>query len=194
MREIWDTLPGAVMAGLGAMLCSLGYRLVRFHALKVGVWAFAALGCGAGALAGWPALAAFLCVAGAVLGYALGPVLFHVYVGAAAALGGAAVGLLLAGLTHYSNPVLLCGATALGCTIIALLDSRVITIVWTSTVGAALVALGILLALPGPNPASLKWTLVTVGAALLSIGVYFQLRTGDAEPAGAAKPEPTPSA
>src|SRR6185295_13237633 len=115
MDKLWLILPGAAMAGLGAVLGAMGYRQVRFQAMTVGICVFAATGAAAGALLGYPAFAAGLCIAGAVLGYALHGMLFHVYVGLAAAMGGAAVGLLLAVLCNYSNPYLLCAATAAGC-------------------------------------------------------------------------------
>jgi hypothetical protein len=201
MEQIWNVLPGAVMAGAGAMLCALGYRMVRFHALTVGVCAFAAAGCAAGALTGWPSLAAALCAGGAAAGYALRRYLFHVYVGAAAGLGGVAVGLLLAALTRYSNPYLLCGATAIGCTVIALLDARAITIAWTAAVGGALVSLGIVLCLPptgGAGPSRIPWTLAAVSAGLFLGGAAFQHFTtrrdpdlrADAAPVPAPRPAP----
>jgi len=196
MEQVWNALPGAAMAGMGAMLCALGYPLVRFHALTLGVCALAAAGCAGGALTGWPALAAALCAGGAAAGYALRRHLFHVHVGLAAALGGAAMGLLLAALTRYSNPPLLCGATAIGCTVIALLDARAITIAWTSAVGAALVCLGIVLCLPpaARSPAGAPWMLAAVAAALFAAGAAFQHLTtkgesGDGEGAN-ARPRP----
>jgi hypothetical protein len=202
MEQIWNALPGAVMAGAGAMLGALGYRMVRFHALTVGVCAFAAAGCAAGALTGWPLLAAGLCAGGAAAGYVLRRYLFHVYVGVAAGLGGAAVGLLLAAITRYSNPPLLCGATAIGCTVIALLDARAITIAWTAAVGGAMVSLGIVLCLPAATgPSRIPWTLAAVSTALFAAGAAFQHFTtrrdpdlrADAAPVPAPKPVPQES-
>src|SRR5438477_1923506 len=123
MNGLWATLPGAALAGLGAVLCATGYRQLRFQAMTVGVCVFAAAGAAIGALLGYPAFAAGLCAAGAVLGYVLHDKLIHVYVGLAAAMGGAALGLLLAVLCRYSSPVFLCVSTAIGATIIALLNT-----------------------------------------------------------------------
>jgi hypothetical protein len=182
MEKLWIVLPGAVMAGLGAVLCALGYRQVRFQAMTVGICAFAAAGAAAGSLLGFPAFAAGLCASGAVLGFALHRVLFPVYVGLAAALGGGAIGLLLAVLTHYSNPLVLCCATALGCTVVSLLDARLITIGWTSAAGAALVTHGLYRSIPylhtvGRGP--LTWTLSIIALALFAAGFAFQVRTSD---------------
>ena len=114
MNGLWATLPGAALAGLGAVLCTMGYRQIRFQAMTVGICVFAAAGAAAGSLLGYPAFAAGLCAAGAVLGYVLHRALFHVYLGLAAAMGGGAIGLLLAVLCHYSSPVFLCCVTAIG--------------------------------------------------------------------------------
>lgn len=180
MDRLWQTLPGAALAGLGMVLCALGYRQVRFQAMTVGVCVFAATGAAVGSLLGYPAFAAGLCVAGALLGYALHGVLFQVYVGLAAAMGGAAVGLLLTVLCNYSNPYVLCGATAAGCGIIALLDARIMTIGWTSAAGAALVTHGLYRILPSLGDLSrsqLTWTLSAIFALLTIAGVVFQSRT-----------------
>ena len=180
MERLWQTLPGATMAGLGMVLCVLGYRQVRFQAMTVGVCVFAVAGAAAGSLLGYPAFAAGLCAAGAVLGYALHGMLFHVYVGLAAAMGGAAVGLLLSVLCHYSNPVVLCGATAAGCGVIALLDARIMTIGWTSAAGAALVTHGLYRSMPALgdlSPTQLTWTLAATFAVLSIAGIVFQSRT-----------------
>jgi len=180
MDKLWMILPGAALAGLGAVLCAMGYRQVRFQAMTVGICVFAATGAAAGALLGYPAFAAGLCIAGAVLGYALHGMLFHVYVGLAAAMGGAAVGLLLAVVCHYSNPVVLCGATAAGCAVIALLDARIMTIGWTSAAGAALVTHGLLRStavLSALPQAQLTWTLAAIFVVLFGAGFVFQLRT-----------------
>jgi hypothetical protein len=179
MDRLWQILPGAAMAGLGAVLCALGYKQVRFQAMTMGVFVFAAAGAAIGTLLGYPAFAVGLCVAGAILGYALHGVLFHVYVGLAAAMGGAAVGLLLTLLCHYSNPIVLCGATAAGCAVIALLDARIMTIAWTSAAGAALVTQGLYRSLPSLGALShpqLTWTLAITFAVLFLAGWAFQSR------------------
>ncbi|MBV8878713.1 MAG: hypothetical protein JO332_02000 [Planctomycetaceae bacterium] len=200
MNGLWATLPGAALAGLGAVLCTMGYRQIRFQAMTVGICAFAAAGAAAGSLLGYPAFAAGLCAAGAILGYALHAVLFHVYVGLAAAMGGGAVGLLLAILCRYSSPVFLCGVTAVGATVIALLDTRHMTMGWTSAAGAALVTHGVFRAIPMlatlPAP-QLTWTLAAIFVLLAGGGFAFQLRTTPREHPTtvlAAPPVPTPSA
>lgn len=180
MDRLWQTLPGAALAGLGMVLCALGYRQVRFQAMTVGVCVFAAAGAAAGSLLGYPAFTAGLCVSGALLGYALHTILFQVYVGLAAAMGGAAVGLLLTVLCNYSNPIVLCSATAAGCGVIALLDARIMTIGWTSAAGAALVSHGLYRSMPALGELSrsqLTWTLSTIFALLAITGIVFQMRT-----------------
>jgi hypothetical protein len=200
MNALWQALPGAALAGLGAVLCSMGYRQIRFQAMTVGICVFAAAGAAAGALLGYPAFAAGLCAAGAVLGYALHRTLFQVYVGLAAAMGGAAIGLLLAVLVRYSSPVFLCGVTAIGATIIALLDTRIMTMGWTAAAGAALVTHGVFRAIPmlATLPRTqLTWTLAAIFVLLAGAGFTFQLRTTPEEHPTtviAPAPEPTPSA
>lgn len=200
MDRLWLILPGAAMAGLGAVLGAMGYRQVRFQAMTVGVCVFAAAGAGLGAMLGWPAFAAGLCVAGAVLGYALHGVLFRVYVGLAAAMGGAAVGLLLSVLCGYSNPMVLCGATAAGAVVIALLDARLMTIGWTAAAGAALVTHGLLRStavLASLPRTQLLWTLSAIFAVLFAAGFAFQLRTTREEHVStqiAPAPSPAPAA
>ena len=200
MNGLWATLPGAALAGLGAVLCTMGYRQIRFQAMTVGICAFAAGGAAIGALFGYPAFAAGLCAAGAVLGYALHAKLFHVYVGLAAAMGGGAIGLLLAVLCHYSSPIFLCGVTAIGATIIALLDTRLMTMAWTSASGAALVTHGVFRAIPmlATLPRTqLVWTLAAIFVLLAGGGFAFQLRTTPQEHPStilASTPAPSPSA
>jgi hypothetical protein len=180
MDKLWMVLPGAAMAGLGAVLCAMGYRQVRFQAMTVGVCVFAAAGAAAGAALGYPAFAAGLCGAGAILGYTLHGLLFRAYVGLAAAMGGAALGLLLCVVCHYSNPLLLCGAAAAGSAVIALLDARIMTIGWTSAAGAALVTHGLLRSTPEllqVPPVQLAWTLAAIFAVLFGTGFAFQMRT-----------------
>jgi hypothetical protein len=179
MERLWQILPGAAMAGLGAVLCSQGYRQVRFQAMTMAVFVFAAAGATIGTFLRYPAFSAGLCVAGAILGYALHGVLFHVYVGLAAAMGGAAVGLLLTLLCHYSNPIVLCGCTAAACAVISLLDARIMTIAWTSAAGAALVTQGLYRSIPSLgtlSPPRLTWTLATTFGVLFLAGWAFQSR------------------
>lgn len=200
MNGLWATLPGAALAGLGAVLCTMGYRQIRFQAMTVGICAFAAAGAAAGALLGYPAFAAGLCAAGAVLGYVLHAALFHVYLGLAAAMGGGAIGLLLAVLFQYSSPVFLCGMTAVGATVIALLDTRHMTMGWTAASGAALVTHGVFRAIPmlATLPRTqLTVTLATIFILLAGAGFAFQLRTTPPEHPTtiiAPAPQPTPSA
>jgi hypothetical protein len=199
MDKLWMILPGAAMAGLGAVLCAMGYRQVRFQAMTVGVCVFAAAGAAAGAALGYPAFAAGLCAAGAILGYALHGLLFHAYVGLAAAMGGAAVGLLLSVVSHYSNPLLLCGATAAGSAVIALLDARIMTIGWTSATGAALVTHGLLRSTPALSQlphGQLTWTLALIFTVLFGAGFAFQMRTTPDQRHASTQiaPAPLPSA
>ncbi len=184
MEKLWDVLPGAALTGLGAVLCALGYRQIRFQAMTVGVCVFAAAGAAAGALLGYPAFAAGLCVAGALLGYALHGLLFHAYVGLAAAMGGAAVGLLLSVVFNYSHPLVLCGATAVGGAVIALLNSRMMTMLWTSAAGAALITHGLYRSIPVLSTlsrAQVTWTLAATFAFLCAAGTAFQARTSREE-------------
>jgi len=180
MQGLWATVPGAALAGLGAVLCATGYRQLRFQAMTVGVCVFAAAGAVAGGLLGYPAFAAGLCAAGAVLGYVLHDRLIPVYVGLAAAMGGAALGLLLAVLCRYSSPILLSVLTAIGAAVIALLNTRLLTMGWTAASGAALVTHGIFRAIPMLSTlprAQLGWTLAAIFALLAGGGFAFQLRT-----------------
>jgi hypothetical protein len=178
----------------------MGYRQIRFQAMTVGICVFAAAGAAAGSLLGYPAFAAGLCAAGAVLGYLLHAALFHVYLGLAAAMGGGAIGLLLAVLCHYSSPVFLCAVTAIGATVIALLDTRHMTMGWTAASGAALVTHGVFRAIPmlATLPRTqLTVTLTVIFVLLAGAGFAFQLRTTPPEHATtimAPAPQPTPSA
>ena len=197
MNGLWATLPGAALAGLGAVLCATGYRQLRFQAMTAGVCVFAAAGAAIGALLGYPAFAAGLCAVGAVLGYVLHDKLMQVYVGLAAAMGGAALGLLLAVLTRHSNPTFLCGVTAIGATIIALLDTRIMTMSWTSAAGAALVTHGVFRAIPvlATMPRTqLTWTLTAIFVLLAGGGLAFQIRTNPQEhPTTLIAPAPSPA-
>jgi len=81
---------------------------------------------------------------------------------------------------NYSNPIFLCLATALGASIIALLDTRLMTMGWTSTAGAALVTLGVYRAIPmlaSLPRTQLTWTLAIIFVLLCGGGFAFQLRT-----------------
>jgi hypothetical protein len=168
--------------------------------MTAGVCVFAAAGAAIGGLLGYPAFAAGLCAAGAVLGYVLHGRLIPVYIGLAAAMGGAALGLLLALLCRYSSPILLCAATAIGATIIALLNTRLMTMGWTAASGAALVTLGIFRAIPvlaSLPRTQLSWTLAAIFVLLAGGGLAFQWRTNPPEyPATILAPAPasTPSA
>lgn len=50
MQEVLELGVPATLAGCGAMLAAIGYKLVRFHALKLGVFVLAAAGCLGGSL------------------------------------------------------------------------------------------------------------------------------------------------
>lgn len=195
MSGLWATLPGAALAGLGAVLCAMGYQQLRFQAMTVGICVFAAAGAAAGALLGYPAFAAGLCAVGAFVGYALHGRLFHVYVGLSAAMGGGALGLLLALICRYSSPVFLCIATAIGATVIALLNARLMTMGWTSATGAALITLGVFRAIPilaALPRAQLTVTLSAIYLLLAGGGFAFQLRTTPVEhPSTVIAPVPT---
>jgi hypothetical protein len=148
--------------------------------MTVGVCVFAAAGAAIGGLLGYPAFAAGLCAAGAVLGHVLHGRLIQVSVGLAAALGGAALGLLLAILCRYSSPLFLCCSTAIGAAIIALLNTRLMTIGWTAASGAALVTHGIFRSIPvlATLPHThLAWTLAAIFVLLAGGGFAFQVRT-----------------
>lgn len=184
MNGLWATLPGAALAGLGAVLCSMGYQQLRIQAMTVGICVLAAAGAAVGALLGYPAFATALCALGAVAGYALHGRLFHVYVGLSAAMGGAALGLLLAIVCRYSSPVFLCIATAIGATVIALLNTRLMTMGWTSAAGAALITLGVFRAIPMLATLPRTQLTVTLSAIFLILaggGFAFQLRTTPVE-------------
>jgi hypothetical protein len=198
MNALWATLPGAALAGLGAVLCATGYRQLRFQAMTAGVCVFAAAGAAIGGILGYPAFAAGLCAAGAVLGYVLHGRLIPVYIGAAATMGGAALGLLLAILFRYSSPILLCASTAIGAAVIALLNTRLMTMGWTAVSGAALVTHGIFHAIPvlaSLPRTQLSWTLATIVVLLAGGGFAFQWRTTPPEhPTTILAPASGPSA
>lgn len=188
MDRFLEMLPSAALAGNGAILCLVGFRQLRFHALAGGVLVLAAAGFALGGLASHPAVAVGLCVIGALAGYRLEAVFFYVYVALAAALGGAALGYVGAILTGYSSPMILCGATAVGCAVIALLNARATTIGWTSAAGSALVCLGAHLAYTAAGTR----TLAVLFALLFLASVIFQHQT-TREAASAApllRPEP----
>src|SRR5258708_20825157 len=92
MNGLWATLPGAALAGLGAVLCTMGYRQIRFQAMTVGICAFAAGGAALGALFGYPPFPAGPRPAGAAPAYSLPPTLFHLYFRLAPAVGGRRAG------------------------------------------------------------------------------------------------------
>jgi hypothetical protein len=96
--------------------------------------------------------------------------------------------------------VLLCGATAAGAVVIALLDARLMTIGWTSAAGAALVthsllrSTAVLASLPR---AQLLWTLAAIFVVLTAAGFAFQWRTTREEQVAtqiAPAPAPAPTA
>lgn len=184
MNGWWAALPGAALAGLGAVLSMMGYRQIRAQSTGVGVCVLGAAGAALGALLGYPAFAAGLCAAGAFLGSILPRSLARLTVGLAAALGGSAVGLLLAVISRHSSPLLLCGAAAVGAAVIALLETRILTIGWTSASGAALITLGIVRAIPLLGALPRTQLSVTLGAIFLLLaagGFAFQWRTAPEE-------------
>jgi len=196
MDRLWMALPGAALAGLGAVLCSMGYRHLRSPALTFGVLVLAAAGAAAGAAMGTPAFAAGLCVTGAFLGTVFHGRSFRVTVGLAAAMGGGAVGLLMSVVCRTSHPLVLCGATAAGAAVLALLDDRILTIGWTSTAGAALIVHGLLRSTPALatlSQAQLSWTLAILFLALSGAGFAFQVRS-TAEQQVPTQIAPAPSA
>ncbi len=173
-------LPGAALAGLGAVLCATGYRQVRLPSLPVVIGVFAGAGAALGAMLGFPAFAAGLCGIAATLAYAYHAALGRVTVGLSAAIGGGALGLLLSVIFGTSHPAALCFAAAAGAAIVSLLDHRIMTIAWTSTAGASLIAHGLLRATPTLAHVSrgqLAWTLGLLFAVLCGAGVAFQMRT-----------------
>ena len=111
-------------------------------------------------------------------------------------MGGAALGLLLSVMCNYSSPLVLCGATAAGAAVIALLDARLMTIGWTSAAGAALVTHGLLrsTAVLATLPRTqLTWTLAIIFIALFGAGFAFQMRTTQEQHAS-TQIAPAPSA
>lgn len=188
MNEFLLLLPSASISGLGMVLCLIGYKTVRFHALTVGVCAFSALGGAAGARMDLPLLAAALALAGGCLGYGIAPLVFPVYIAVAAAAGGSFAGVFLCLVTGYSNPPLLIASTAAGFAVLALLDARFITILWTSFAGATQATVGILwMTLPphlltdpaalGPALRRIAPVAGSISLALLVSGVLFQSLT-----------------
>jgi hypothetical protein len=197
-------LPGAAVAGSGAVLLAAGYRSVRFNALTLGIELFAALGCGVGAWFGQAPLAAFLTAIGALIGFALGRLLFHAFVVLAAALGGSLIGGGAGLLMGSSHPLLLAGAMALGFAVLAILDARAMTVFWTSAVGAALVTIGTLSSPTRPSLwfSSLPRTLTLAASSIFLIlaiaGIVFQVVTTrdiqPKEPASKPRSKPRPLA
>jgi hypothetical protein len=184
MEKLWMALPGAALAGLGAVLCATGGRELRRPSKPVVVGVFAGAGAAAGSIMGFPAFAAGLCVVAATLAHAYHAVLGRVTVGLTAAIGGGALGLLLSVIFGTLHPAALCFTAAAGAAIVSLLEHRVLTIAWTSAAGAALIAHGLLRATPElvhvPR-GQLAWTLAALFAALCGAGVSFQMRS-TAEP------------
>jgi hypothetical protein len=189
MDRFLEMLPEAAGAGSGAILCLLGFRHFRFLALTGGVLALAAAGFAIGGLAGHPVAAAGLCAIGACAGYRLESVFFYVYVALLAALGGAAIGFVAAVAAHCASWKLVCGATAVGCAAIALMNARPITIAWTSAAGSALVCLGAL----GVFPATGSSTLAALFAVLFAGSAVFQhCSTRVPAPSAPLLPRPAP--
>ena len=186
--ELTSQIPHALSAAAGAVLCALGYRQYRMHALALGVAAFAAAAfLGAGA-AGFPLLASPAAVLGALLGYACRKPFFYVYVALGGAFGGALLGFLAALLFRSTHLSLICGAAALGGAIIHLLDARRVTIAWTSIVGAALIAAA---SAPWTRAAGIPWPSILLFFATALGAMAFQVRSpGEIEaPAAEAPPE-----
>jgi len=184
-------LAGAGLAASGAVLGAIGFRLVHFNAMTLGISLFAGLGAAIGAIGGSVPLAAVLTVAGAAGGWFFADRLLRVYVALMAGIGGLAVGALLALATGYSRPLTLCGATGFACLVIALLDARAVTIAWTSATGACAATLGVMTAgggAPWSGRLSSMLTAGTLFAAFFVTAVIFQLRT--TEPAAPSTPAP----
>lgn len=178
LESVFATLPGAIIAGVGVSFCALGFKLVRFYSLAFGVGILAALGCVLGALTGWPALALAFCLAGGVLGYALGPVFSFLYPTVAAALGGVALGKLLVAFLVFNHPELIPIALGAGFALVAALNVRLVTILWTSVVGASIGTLGILATdVVGPTLEQTTVNVVIVFAAFAVGGIVFQVQT-----------------
>ena len=183
-------LASILLTGVGLSLALLGYRLVRFHALTMGVVALAGAGAAGGVLLNSPLATTAFALGGAILGYFLGPLLWHVYVAVVAGLGGTAIGLVITTLTHPSNPPLVVASTAVACAAIALLDAKAITIAWTSLAGSCIAISGILRTSPMPVR---SMTVGAIFAALVVVSLLFQFRTNRGEPEAPA-PAPKPKA
>ncbi len=191
MELLAANLNSIILTGVGLTLALLGYRLVRFHALTMGVISLAAAGAAGGLLLNSPIAMAGFALAGGILGYFLGPIVWHVYVALVAAAGGAAIGILLCDITHAANPRLVVIATAVAFAVIALLDAKVITIAWTSLMGAGIAKLG-LAAFHAPSEQS-QWQSGGVGIAFFAVALLFQFRTNrEPEVEKTAKPSPMP--
>jgi hypothetical protein len=204
MDGLWQHLPGAVAAGTGIAFCAYGYESVRFHVRTFAIVFLATLGAFAGSAIGSPLLGAALAAIGGALGWFVGPWLMIPFVGFMALLGGAVVGAVLAAFTRFTEPVLLIGATAAGCAIIALLDVRLMTILWTSISGAAVATFGLLsfsehparLILEANRQALIRrYSLLAVLMLLLLAvaGTLFQFRTTRPRRTPAPQPAPAPS-
>lgn len=179
-------IPHALSAATGAVLCALGYRQYRMHALTLGVAVFAAAAFLAAGAAGFPRLASPAAVVGALLGYACRRPFFYVYVALGGALGGALLGFLAALLFRSSNLPLICGAAAVGGGMINLLDARRVTIAWTSIVGAALIAAA---SVPWMRASGTPWPSILVFLATALGAMAFQGRThGELEAPAAEAP------
>lgn len=198
MDTLSSNLGGILFTGVGLALCLLGFRMVKFHVHTLGVIALGAAGCAGGVLLGWPWAAAALAVAGAVAGFKIGPYLYPVYVAIVGAAGGALLGLAIVFMTTPSNPRVVLIATAVAFGLIALLHARLLTIGWTSLIGAAISSLGLQTIFHGPIPTLARFDALSMGLytlAFFATGLVFQLLTNPVEvpaPVLAAKVKPVP--
>ncbi len=183
-------IPQALSAAAGAVLCALGYRQYRMHALTLGVAVFAAAAFLAAGASGFPRLAAPAAVVGGLLGYACRRPFFTLYVALGGALGGALLGFLTAVLMRSSNLPLICGATAVGGALINLLDARRVTIAWTSIVGSALIAAA---SASWTRAAGIPWPSILLFLATALGAMAFQGRTHGEPEAPAAQDPPQAS-
>lgn len=197
-----------LLAGTGAVLSMVGYRLVSFHSQWTGIFSLAMAGFLGGVLLDSQALAFLGALAGGVTGYA-GRSLFRTSgMLCFAFLCGALVGTTLSLIFSYSSPRVLVLATGTAFTILAMLDLKGFTAFLTSITGAALltIALGIttltsliLKSLAGTGPEPSKMLALAFASPYIAFllflctstaGFLFQYFGNRPKPAPGASPLP----
>lgn len=180
------TLPGALLAGQGALLAIYGHQLARLYCRAMSIALLAALGCALGAWTGLPAVALVGAALGAGLGFALGAAALHVYVASLAAGIGLLAGAVAAHATGYSTPHFLWVACAASAAILAVLSVRWTVIVVSSLAGSLMMTVGILMATQGGRGDLAEGRMipaVILGSLCAAAGIWFQARTTEPAPA-----------